>query len=159
MTAASNKTRSVVFVCHGNICRSPMAERVAEGWAQRHGITDVIFSSAATSREEIGHGIDPRASKVLAAHGYRIGGHRAHQITSDEIEAAALVAVMERHQLEHLRRLAPEADNLAMLTRFDPDAAPWAPIDDPWYGGPAGFEDTLTVIEACVPGLMDWLAG
>jgi protein-tyrosine phosphatase len=149
----------VVFVCWGNICRSPMAERVAEKLAADRGLDDLVFSSAATSREEIGAPIDDRAVEVLRRHGYRTDGHAAHQITRREIEAADLVLAMEDIHLTKMRAIAPGADNLRLLTEFDPDAAPGQGIDDPWYGPEAGFERTLASVEAAIPGLLDHLDG
>ncbi len=70
---------AVVFVCWGNICRSPMAERVARGRAAEEGLTGVTFSSSGVSDEEHGGPIDARAQRVLARAGYSTGGHRAHQ--------------------------------------------------------------------------------
>jgi protein-tyrosine phosphatase len=151
------RTRSIVFVCWGNICRSPMAERVAEKLAADRGLDDLVFTSAATSREEIGAPIDDRAIEVLQRHGYRTGGHAAHQVTRAEIEAAELVLAMEDIHLTKVRAIAPGAVNLRLLTDFDPDAAPGQGIDDPWYGAAAGFERTLASVEAAVPGLLDHL--
>ena len=85
----------VVFVCWGNICRSPIAERVAERQAADAGLTGVVFTSAATSTEELGRPMDRRAAAVLRDHGYRSGGHRAHQIDAAEIDAANLVIAMK----------------------------------------------------------------
>jgi len=150
--------RKVIFVCWGNICRSPMAERVAEKMAADRGIDDLAFSSAATSREEIGAPIDDRAVATLRRHGYRTGGHAAHQITRAEIEDAELVLAMEDIHLRKMLAIAPGADNLRLLTDFDPDAAPGSGIDDPWYGPAAGFERTLDSVEAAIPGLLDHLA-
>lgn len=150
--------RRVVFVCWGNICRSPMAERVAEKLAADRGINDLIFTSAATSREEIGAPIDDRAVVVLQRGGYRTGGHAAHQITRSEIENAELVLAMEDIHLTKMRAIAPGADNLRLLTDFDPDAAPGSGIDDPWYGPGSGFERTLASVEGAMPGLLDHLA-
>ena len=82
---------SVVFVCWGNICRSPMAERVAAKYFAEHGLGDVELTSAATSREEIGNPIDPRAVRELEKAGYDASNHAAHQITRDEIDACDLV--------------------------------------------------------------------
>lgn len=155
--SAGPGTRSVVFVCWGNICRSPMAERVAERLASERGLDDLVFTSAATSREEIGAPIDDRAVEVLQRHGYRTDGHAAHQITRDEIESADLVLAMEDIHLTKMRAIAPDADNLRLLTDFDPDATPGQGIDDPWYGPEAGFERTLASVEAAVPGLLDHL--
>lgn len=144
----------VVFVCHGNICRSPMAERVARGWAEREGLDGVRFTSAGVSSEETGNPIDPRARSVLRAAGYATDGHRARRITASDLADADLVIGLEPHHVERMRRLAPDADHLALLTDFDPDAEPGSGIDDPWYGGPEGFLDTLASIEAAMPGVL-----
>ncbi|MBK8463660.1 MAG: low molecular weight phosphotyrosine protein phosphatase [Nigerium sp.] len=144
----------VVFVCWGNICRSPMAERVAQGWAARDGIEGVRFTSAGVSSEETGHPIDPRARTVLTRSGYSAGGHRARRITAAEIERADLVIGLEQLHVDRMRRLAPRASGLYLLTDFDPDAAPGSGIDDPWYGDAAGFHGTLASIEAAMPGVL-----
>jgi len=149
--------RSVIFVCWGNICRSPMAERVAEKLAADRGLDGLVFSSAATSREELGAPMDDRAAAVLRRHGYRSSGHAAHQITRAEIEEAELVLAMEDIHLHKMRAIAPTTDNLRLLTDFDPDAAPGEGIPDPWYGPAAGFERTLASVEAAMPGLLDHL--
>ncbi|MFT3971553.1 MAG: low molecular weight protein-tyrosine-phosphatase [Micropruina sp.] len=145
----------IVFVCWGNICRSPMAERVAQGWAEREGLDAVRFSSAGTSSEELGEPIDARAQRVLAQAGYSVGGHRAHQISATEIRTADLVIAMEDLHLSRIRRLVPDADNLSLLTDFDPDAEPGAGVPDPWYGSADGFRGTLAAIEAAMPGVLD----
>ena len=144
---------TVSFVCWGNICRSPMAEFVAREWASREGL-DVTFTSAGVSAEEQGNPIDRRAAAVLHEAGYPVGPHRAHRITADEIHRTDLLVGMERLHLDRTRRLVPDAGNLALLTDFDPDAAPGSPVDDPWYGPASGFRDTLASIEAAMPGLM-----
>ncbi len=121
----------VVFVCWGNICRSPMAERVAERMAADQGLTGVEFTSAATSREELGAPIDRRAEAVLREHGYRVDGHTAHQITRDEIENADLVIAMEDIHVTRMMGLAPEASNVSLLTDYDPGAEPGSGVPDP----------------------------
>ena len=148
-------TSRVVFVCWGNICRSPIAERVAERAAADAGLTGVEFTSAATSREEIGAPIDPRARRVLAEHGYRDGGHVAHQITPDEIADADLVVAAEPIHVDRMLRMAPDADNLSLLSAYDPEAPEGSGLPDPWYGGPEGFDETLAAVEAAMPGLLD----
>ena len=145
----------VVFVCWGNICRSPMAERVAERMAADEGLTGIEFTSAATSREELGAPIDERAEAVLREHGYRVDGHKAHQITRDEIENADLVIAMEDIHVTRMMGLAPEARNVSLLTDYDPDAEPGFGVPDPWYGTADGFYDTLTAVEAAMPGVLD----
>ena len=133
-----------------------MAERVAEQMAHDAGVS-AKFTSAATSTDEIGNPMDHRAARVLTAHGYRAAGHRAHQITADEIRHADLVVAMEQIHINKMRRLVPDADNLALITDFDPAAAPGSGIQDPWPGPDSAFETTLDELKAAMPGLLDWL--
>ena len=145
----------VVFVCWGNICRSPMAERVAERMAEDQGLTGVEFVSAATSRDDLGAPIDERAEAVLREHGYRVDGHKAHQITREEIEQSDLVIAMEDIHVTRMMGLAPEARNVSLLTDYDPEAEPGSGVPDPWYGTADGFYDTLAAVEAAMPGVLD----
>ena len=145
----------VVFVCWGNICRSPIAERVAERMAAEAGLTGVAFSSAATSTEELGRPMDRRAAAVLDERGYRSADHRAHQIDVAEIEAADLVIAMEDIHLRRMLAMDPGATNLSLLTDYDPAAEPGSGVPDPWYGTQADFYDTLATVEAAVPGVLD----
>lgn len=144
---------SILFVCWGNICRSPMAERIAMSWAERAGI-EATFRSAGVSDEERGNPIDYRAVKVLQESGYSTKGHRAHKVTAAEILNADLVIGLEQLHNDLMLRLAPHARNLALLTDFDPRAPKGSGIPDPWYGGPEGFYETRDAIEAAVPGLL-----
>jgi protein-tyrosine phosphatase len=132
-----------------------MAERVAERMAEEQGLTGVEFSSAATSREELGAAIDRRAETVLREHGYRVDGHKAHQITREEIENADLVIAMEDIHVTRMMGLAPEAGNVSLLTDYDPNAEPGSGVPDPWYGTAAGFYGTLEAIEAAMPGVLE----
>jgi protein-tyrosine phosphatase len=145
----------VVFVCWGNICRSPMAERVAERAAEEAGLTGVEFTSAATSREELGEPMDRRAAAVLRERGYRADGHAAHQVSAAEIESADLVIAMEDIHVTKMTAIAPGATNLSLLSDFDPEAEPGSGVPDPWYGTPTGFYGTLEMIEAAIPGVLD----
>ena len=145
----------VVFVCWGNICRSPIAERVAQRQAEEAGLTGVEFTSAATSNEELGEPMDRRAAAVLRDRGYRADGHVAHQIDAAEIESADLVIAMEDIHVRKMLAMHPGADNLSLLTDYDPAATPGAGVPDPWYGSPAGFYDTLATVEAAIPGVLD----
>lgn len=148
----------VVFVCWGNICRSPMAERVAEKWLADMGVDGVEMSSAATSTEELGEPIDPRAVRTLHAAGYRTDGHRAHQITADEIAEADLVVAMEQIHVDKMRAMTGHDNaNVVLLSKFDPEAQPGDGVPDPWYGGQSGFDDTLAAIERAMPMLIESL--
>jgi low molecular weight protein-tyrosine phosphatase len=152
--AAADPVR-VVFVCWGNICRSPIAERVAERAAASAGVDNVIFSSAAAENSNRGEPMDRRAMAALKARGYRYDGHGAHQITDTEIANADLVIAMEDIHVEMMRAIAPEATNLSLLTDYDPHAEPGSGVPDPWFGSAAGFFLTVDAIEAAMPGVLD----
>ena len=141
----------VVFVCWGNICRSPMAERVARGMAAERGL-DVEADSVGISSEESGNPIDRRAAAVLREAGYSTGGHRARRGTS-----ADLVVVAERFHIGRLEQLCPDA-NYALINDFNPAMPKGQDLDDPWYGPASGFRSTLADIEAAMPGILDALA-
>ena len=145
----------VIFVCWGNICRSPIAERVAIRQGSEAGLTGVEFTSAATSSEELGEPMDPRAASILRQHGYDADDHVAHRIDRAELAGADLVIAMEDIHVRKLRGLDPDTDRIALLTDFDPDAEPGSGVPDPWYGEDSGFADTLRAIEAAMPGILD----
>ena len=143
---------TVLFVCWGNICRSPMAERVARRRAEEQGL-DIRIESFGVSSEEVGNPIDRRAARTLTAAGYDASGHRARQITREDLLANDLVVAVEPFQVDRLLRIAPEA-NVALLNDFDPAKPKGTPLIDPWYGDDAGFADTLADIEAAMPGIL-----
>jgi protein-tyrosine phosphatase len=145
----------VVFVCLGNICRSPMAERVAERAAADAGITGVQFSSAGTISEEYDDPMDRRAAAVLQTHGYRHADHRARRITEANLESADMVVAMEDRHVSSVLALATDPGKVCLLTDFDPAAEPGSGVPDPFFGADTGFSDTLTAIEAAMPGLLE----
>ncbi len=145
----------VIFVCTGNICRSPMAERVARHRAAAEGL-DVEFTSAGVSDEEWRNPIDPRAQRVLRRAGYDASNHTAHRITDAEVASADLLVALDNGHLSRLRRLYPDAD-VRLLTSFDPSVPAGTGVVDPWYGDDAGFDDTLEVVESAMPGLFEHL--
>ncbi len=144
---------SLVFVCWGNICRSPIGERVALGMAQEQGL-NLEVSSFGLSDENEGFGIDVRAMAVLEERGYDAQDHSARRITQSDIEAADLVIAVEPYQVDKLRRMAPGADNVRLLNDFNPDLGPGTPLIDPWYGDDAGFQDTIADVEAAMPSIL-----
>lgn len=147
----------IIFVCWGNICRSPMAERVAERAAAEAGLNDIVFTSAATSAEELGKSMDRRAARVLAKHGYRAGDHVAHQLSIREAGDADLLIAMEDLHVRKINALlgSTPAPEIKLLSAFDPDAEPGSGVPDPWYGNESGFEDTLTMIQSAIPGVLE----
>lgn len=144
---------TILFVCWGNICRSPMAEIVARAKASIDGLA-VDFSSGGVSDEENGRPMDSRARKALMAAGYHPDEHIAHKVTAEEVSAADMVIGMEVVHLSKLHRLVPTAEHLYLLSDFDPDSPPGSEIEDPWYGDDSDFPVTLHQIEAAMPELM-----
>jgi low molecular weight protein-tyrosine phosphatase len=132
-----------------------MAERVAERAAADAGITGVEFASAGTIDKDFDDPLDRRAAAVLKERGYRYSDHRARRITAAQLEAADLVVAMEGRHARSVLALAIDPSKVSLLTDFDPRAEPGSGVPDPFFGSPAGFYDTLTAIEAAMPGLLD----
>jgi protein-tyrosine phosphatase len=147
----------VTFVCTGNICRSPMAEKMFADQIQRRGLADAVrVTSAGTGDWHVGSGADVRAARVLQAHGYPTA-HRAAQVDDDHLSADLLVALGRNH-VRLLRQLGVDDDRIRMLRSFDPRSGAHAlDVDDPYYGDHDDFEDVFTVIEAALPGLHGWV--
>ena len=119
----------VLFICHGNICRSPMGEYVLKDMAAKRGLSDRFrIASAAVSTEELGNPVYPPARRELAKHGIRCDGHAAHQITRAELRDYDRIYYMDASNARWIRRLfGAEADKCRPL--LDRDVA------DPWYTG------------------------
>jgi len=132
----------VLFVCHGNICRSPIAEFVMKDLVKKAGRDkEFHIASAAVSREEIGNPVYPPARRELARHGIGCDGHAAHQITRKELEDYDYIYYMDASNARYLRRLfGADADKCRPLLSRD--------VADPWYTG--DFEATWDdVLEGC----------
>lgn len=118
----------VLFVCHGNICRSPMAEYVLKDMIKKAGIAHRFqVDSVAVSREELGNPVYPPARRVLNSHGISCEGHRARQITRGDVDGYDYIYYMDRSNLRYLRQLFPGE------TKFQPFLS--RDVADPWYTG------------------------
>ena len=118
----------ILFVCHGNICRSPMAEYVMKDMAKKAGREDQFYiASAAVSREELGNPVYPPARRELNRHGIGCDGHRARQITAEDLKKFDRIYYMDSSNARYLHRMFPNE------TKFQP----FLPHDvpDPWYSG------------------------
>ena len=150
------KRLHVVFVCSGNICRSPIAEKVFAHEVAQAGLADrVHVASAGTGAWHVGGPADERAAALLVAHGYD-DTHVARQV-DDELLAADLLIALDEGHLRALRRVAPDPDRVRLLRSFDPAAPRRAGVPDPYYGGPDGFTEVLEMIRAAVPGLLAYV--
>ena len=143
------------MVCTGNICRSPMMERVAAAKAVEAGL-DVEITSGGTSNEEAGNPIDHRARRVLERHGYDASNHQASKVTARDLAETDLVIAAEEHHRGSLLRLDPDAD-VRLLSEFDLDLPVGTGLPDPWYGPDSDFDETLLAVEAAMPGLAAYL--
>lgn len=138
--------KRIIFVCHGNICRSPMAEFIMKEIAERAGRAEEFdISSAAVSYEEEGNGLYPYAAQTLDRHGIPYGRHRAHRITPDEYRSADLVIVMDASNERLLSRITggSEPEKTSRLLTW---AGENRDVADPWYTGnfEKAFQDILT---------------
>lgn len=139
----------IMFLCHGNICRSPMAEFICKDMARG---MDIYIESKAVSREEIGNGIYPKAADILKKHNIPIGHHRARQITRDDYEEFDYVIVMEQYNMPRLLRIIGEDDENKVCRLLDFTDNP-KDIEDPWYSG--NFEKVYNEITAGCKALLD----
>ena len=148
--------KKILFVCHGNICRSPMAEFVMKDLVKKAGLSSQFhIESAATSREEIGNPIYPPARRKLTEHRISCGGHAARQLTKSDYNAFDLLIGMDKANLRNMQRICdgdPDGRIHLLLdyTRHPRDVA------DPWYTG--DFEATWQDLRAGCQGLLKVLA-
>lgn len=147
--------RSVLFVCTGNICRSPTADGVFRQLVADAGL-DVLVDSAGTHGYHIGDGPDPRTVRAARDRGYDLSRLRARKLVTDDFNRFDLMLAMDRGHLDIMRRLAPagSAAQLALFSDFAP--APWRGRDvpDPYYGGAEGFLEVLDMVEAGATALL-----
>ena len=147
----------ILFICHGNICRSPMAEFVMKDLVEKAGLAArFCIASAATSRDEIGNPVYPPARRKLAEHGIACGGHAARQLTQQDYDAYDLLIGMDSANLRDMRRICggDPADKLRLL--LDYTGRP-ADVADPWYTG--DFDATWRDVLAGCQGLLAALTG
>jgi protein-tyrosine phosphatase len=150
----------LLFVCMGNICRSPTAEGVMRSLLREQGLEDEIeIDSAGTGDWHVGDPPDARATEAARRRGVVLEG-AARQVRPRDFEHYDLLLAMDRENLRELRTFSPDNDaagKARLLRSFDPTAPPGAGVPDPYYGGPDGFETVLDQVEAACRGLLDEL--
>ncbi|MEM9634639.1 MAG: low molecular weight protein-tyrosine-phosphatase [Pseudomonadota bacterium] len=136
---------AVLFVCLGNICRSPLAEGVFRSIVEQAGLADnFLIDSAGTGAWHIGNPPDPRSVEIAAKHGLDISGQRARQVSERDFERFDTILAMDHNNLSSLK---PMARHSAAAVRLFLNAPP-SDVPDPYYGGPDGFEDVYQLVLA-----------
>lgn len=155
----------VLFVCLGNICRSPTAEALLRARLERAGLAGRIeVDSAGTGSWHVGEGPDRRMTRAAARRGYRLDG-AARQVTAEDFHRFDLVVAMDRENLAALEARAdggatPRAQSakLKLFSEFLPPGSP-TDVPDPYYGGSEGFDRVLDLVEEGCAAIVDHLLG
>lgn len=150
----------VLFVCMGNICRSPLAEGVFRHKVQEAGLTHLVdIDSAGTHFYHVGAPPDPRSCQVAQEHGYSLLGQTARQFRPEDFADYTHILVMDKRNLRDVAGYLPDGQTVLpphvalFLERFAPEL-PEIEVPDPYYGGADGFEYVLRLVEAASDGLL-----
>jgi protein-tyrosine phosphatase len=152
---AAGKQLRVLFVCMGNICRSPTAEGVFRRLVEKEGLADrVVIDSAGTGEWHVGAPPDARACRAAAARGYDLTALRGRLVTRKDFEAFDYVLPMDDENVRALKRIAARehVHKIRLFTEFGSKGASHVP--DPYAGGPQGFEIVLDLVEDAAQGLL-----
>jgi protein-tyrosine phosphatase len=149
----------VLFVCLGNICRSPLAEGVFRQVVEESDLgAEFEIDSAGTSAWHIGSSPDPRTVEVARRRGLMLE-HAARQVTRADLDHYDFVVVMDQSNLTRVRALVEQAGGhraeIVLLRHFDAEAAGELEVPDPYFGGPDGFEDVHDMVERACRGLLE----
>lgn len=151
--------KRVLFVCMGNICRSPAAHGVFQKLVETRGVADGYeIDSAGTIGYHAGELPDARMRAAAARRGYVLD-HPARKVTPRDLEQFDMILAMDRDNLFHLHALDRDGrheDRIRLFTEFHPDGGV-KEVSDPYYGGPEGFEHVLDLVEKCSEGLLAYL--
>ncbi len=142
----------VLMICHGNICRSPMAKYILQDMVEKRGIAGNFYiDSCATSYEEIGNPVYPPARQELSRHGISCKGHAARKLVKADFEEFDYLIAMEQYNIRNIRREFGEELTNKVSLLLDYTDTP-GDIDDPWYSG--GFDATYRDIVRGCEGLL-----
>ncbi len=152
-----DKPTRVLFVCLGNIIRSPLAARLFERAAQEAGLGEKYeVDSAGTGGWHAGEGPDERMLRTAARRSFEYT-NAARQLEPSDLDTFDLIIAMDlenKADIDALARKPGQRSKVRLLREFDPQAQGAVAVPDPWYGGPSGFEDVYDIIERSVDGLL-----
>lgn len=155
MSARAERPVRILFVCHGNICRSPMAEFVLKDLAQKRGVADGLhIESAATTNEEIGNPVHPGTVRRLAEEGISCAGKHARRITAADYDAFDVIVGMDAENMADMMRTW-KRDPAGKVHKMMEFAGEDRDVADPWYTG--DFDRTYEDIHDGCVGLLGWL--
>lgn len=149
----------ILFVCTGNICRSPTAEAVARHWLRMVGLDGVVsVDSAGIQGSHVGETTDSRSQRAAALRGYDLSRGRARKLTEADFAQFDLLLAMDRGHLRAMQQKCPpeHQSKLRLFLSFAPECER-EDVPDPYYGAGQGFDDVLDLCEAGVQGLIDTL--
>ena len=149
----------VLFVCLGNICRSPTADAVLKKMVAEAGLEDLIsVDSAGTGSWHIGHPPDRRATAAAAQRGYDLSLLRARQVVKDDFSQFDHILAMDTQNLADLNAMCPPGRNekVRLFLDYVPEAG-LTDVPDPYYGGEDGFDHVLDLVESAAAGLLNQL--
>lgn len=152
---------NILFVCMGNICRSPSAEGFFRMHLERAGLAGSFqVDSAGTHGYHVGHAPDERAVLEAAKYGVDIGGLRARQVREEDFLRFDHIVVMDRHNLEVLQRMRPQHSRAALSLMMEHAREPGVhEVPDPYYGAQSGFTLMCELLDDATGGLLEKLAG
>ena len=152
----------LLFVCLGNICRSPLAEGVFLHLVRDAGLESSLDAdSAGTGGWHAGEPPDPRSVEVARRHGIELRGP-ARQVQREDFDRFSLILAMDRDNQEELRRRRPAVatrGRILLLREFDSEASQDLDVPDPYYGGPSGFDQVFDMVHRSCVGLLRHLHG
>ena len=145
----------VLFICMGNICRSPLAQGVFEELVRSEGLEGEVFvDSAGTGRWHLGSPPDERAQRSARVRGLDLSAQRARQVTPDDCQSFDYILTMDEENYRAVSALCRESGaKVRPFLDFAPDRPEWE-VPDPFYGGPEGFEHVLDLVEEASEGLL-----
>ncbi len=151
------KKVSVLFVCMGNICRSPTAEGVFKDVVKKAKLSDkIIIDSAGTHAYHIGESPDRRSQSTARKHGIELSSQKARKVLIEDFDRFDYIIAMDRSNYEDLKRLAGNDEQIKKISLFMSYSTAWNndEVPDPYYGGSNGFEQVFEMVHSASQGLL-----